>query len=90
MESRKKAKPNISPNKAKPKIRGVEPTDNKVESQEDKIVTKSTNKYIRLKVGSTHEEREVIQQKVKDGLIKWAFYGIDNSSAYHYYLVIKK
>jgi hypothetical protein len=90
MSVRKKAKPSIITNESKPKVRGTKTTPTSVIVQDEKPTTKSTNKYERVKVGSTYEQREKIQQKVKDGLLKWAFYGVDSGVAYHYYLVIKK
>jgi len=90
MSVRKKVKPSVITNESKPKVRSSNPITNKIVVSDEKPMTKTSNKYERIKAGSNYEQREKIQQKIKDGFLRWAFYGIDNSVYYHYYLVIKK
>jgi hypothetical protein len=50
----------------------------------------SENKYIRLVTDANAEERKEVSDKVKNGEVKWAFYGTEGDKGYHYYLVFKK
>ncbi len=50
----------------------------------------SDNRFERHKAFGDLAKRAEISEKVKQGLLKWAFYGIDNDNGYQYYLKIKK
>ena len=60
----------------------AEKVDNK------KILT--DNSFERHKAFGDVTKRDAIADKVKQGLLKWAFYGIENDNGYQYYLKIKK
>lgn len=63
-------------------IAPIEKVDNK------KLTT--DNRFERHKAFSDPNKRAEINEKVKQGLLKWAFYAIDNDNGYQYYLKIKK
>lgn len=48
------------------------------------------NKYERFRVEGDVNKRKEFEQNVKEGLLKWAFCGIDNDKLYHYYIKTKK
>lgn len=52
--------------------------------------TRSENKYIRIHLGASAEEKFSINEKIKKGEIKFAFYAIDGEKGYFYYIVNKK
>lgn len=52
--------------------------------------TRSENKYIRIHLGASAEEKFSINEKIKKGDIKFAFYGVDGEKGYFYYIVNKK
>jgi len=88
--------------KVEPTIKNVEPTkvrsvDNKttkkVEIEPKKVDDKkstSDNRFERHKAYGDSVKRAEISEKVKQGLLKWAFYGVENDNGYQYYLKIKK
>lgn len=47
------------------------------------------NSYIRIREKSTQEKFKEIGLKVQKGLVKFAYYGIDNNIGYFYYLKLK-
>lgn len=53
-----------------------------------KILT--DNSFERHKAFGDVDKRNAIAEKVKQGLLKWAFYGVENDNGYQYYLKIKK
>jgi len=59
-------------------------------SEENQKVKRGENKYIRLALEAKQDERLDISTKIKNGEIKWAFYGTDNDKGYHYFIVLKK
>ena len=75
-----------------PKVRPVVKKPIKKTETEIKTVERkapSDNRFERRKDGDLSKRNE-INEKVKQGLLKWAFYGIDNEIGYQYYLKIKK
>ena len=88
----------IQPIEEQPKLRPVvKQTTKKIETEikpiEKKIdERKSTtdNRFERHKSFGDLVKRAEITEKVKQGLLKWMFYGIDNDNGYQYYLKIKK
>jgi hypothetical protein len=48
------------------------------------------NRFEKHKAFGDTAKRVEITEKVKQGLLKWAFYAIDNDNGYQYYLKIKK
>jgi hypothetical protein len=52
--------------------------------------SRSENKYIRLSMNPSAEEKFSINEKIKKGDIKFAFYGIDGEKGYFYYKKIVK
>lgn len=50
----------------------------------------SDNRFERHKAFGDLNKRAEISEKVKQGLLKWAFYGVENDNGYQYYLKIKK
>lgn len=48
------------------------------------------NSFERHKAFGDVVKRNAIADKVKQGLLKWAFYGIENDNGYQYYLKVKK
>ena len=88
----------IQPIEEQPKLRPVvKQTTKKIETEikpiEKKIdERKSTtdNRFERHKAFGDLVKRTEITEKVKQGLLKWMFYGIDNDNGYQYYLKIKK
>ena len=88
----------IQPIEEQPKLRPVvKQTTKKIEAEikpiEKKIdERKSTtdNRFERHKAFGDLVKRVEITEKVKQGLLKWMFYGIDNDNGYQYYLKIKK
>lgn len=60
----------------------TEKVDNK------KVLT--DNSFERHKAFGDVVKRNAIADKVKQGLLKWAFYGIENDNGYQYYLKVKK
>ena len=64
----------------------VKPIEKKVE---DKKST-SDNRFERHKAFGDLAKRNEISEKVKQGLLRWAFYGVENDNGYQYYLKIKK
>ena len=59
------------------------------EKLENKKIT-SDNRFERHKAFGDQTKRNEIIEKVKQGLLRWSFYAIDNDNGYHYYLKIKK
>lgn len=60
---------------------------------QDKVDNKklpTDNRFERHKAFGDINKRAEIAEKVKQGLLKWAFYAIDNDNGYQYYLKIKK
>lgn len=51
---------------------------------------KSEDKYIRIALNATAEERKEITDKLAKGELKMGYFADDNGVAYHYYLVVKK
>ena len=47
------------------------------------------NNYIRISEKSTQAKFKEIGDKVQKGLLKFAYYGIDNNIGYFYYLKLK-
>ena len=47
------------------------------------------NSYIRISEKSTQAKFKEIGDKVQKGLLKFAYYGIDNNIGYFYYLKLK-
>lgn len=70
-----------------PKVReGVDITAKKDENK--KSLTDS--RFERHKAFDDLIKRNEIAEKVKQGLLKWVFYAIDNDNGYQYYIKIKK
>jgi hypothetical protein len=82
--------------KVEPPVQNVEPT--KVRSVAKKptkkidVEVKSTsdNRFERHKASGDLTKRAEISEKVKQGLLRWAFYGVENDNGYQYYIKIKK
>jgi hypothetical protein len=51
---------------------------------------RSENKYVRISIEATNEERKAFNEKFKSGDIKFAYCGIENDKLYHYFLILKK
>jgi hypothetical protein len=87
-----KSEPSIE-NLEPTKVRSVteEPTKN-IEVQPKVVDKKSTSdsRFERHKASGDLPKRAEISEKVKQGLLRWAFYGIENDNGYQYYLKIKK
>lgn len=49
----------------------------------------TNNNYIRIPEKSTQDKFREIGLKVQKGLVKFAYYGTDNSIGYFYYLKLK-
>jgi hypothetical protein len=64
----------------------VKPIEKKVD---DKKIP-SDNRFERHKAFGYLPKRTEVIEKVKQGLLRWAFYAVDNDNGYHYYLKIKK
>lgn len=63
---------------------------NATEKKVDDKKTVSDNRFERHKAFGDLTKRNEISEKVKQGLLRWAFYGVENDNAYQYYLRIKK
>jgi hypothetical protein len=61
-----------------------------VEKKLDDKKSISDSRFERHKVSGDLTKRNEISEKVKQGLLRWAFYGIENDNGYQYYLKIKK
>lgn len=75
------------------KVRSVDKEPPKKVELETKIVDKkvlSDNRFERHKADGDLTKRAEIIEKVKQGLLKWAFYAVENDNGYQYYLKIKK
>lgn len=94
-KERKKAKPKPLP-KAEPKKRigedgkPVKKPVVKAKPEEKQKPNKSDDKYVRIALDASSDERKVITERVISGELKLAYYATDNDKGYHYYLVIKK
>ena len=64
----------------------VNPIEKKVEDKK----SISDNRFERHKSFGDLTKRAEIIEKVKQGLLRWAFYGVENDNGYQYYLKIKK
>lgn len=84
-----------------PKIRPVEKTTRKskskvteevkpIEKKVDEKKSTNDNRFERHKAFGDVAKRNEIIEKVKQGLLRWAFYAVDNDNGYQYYLKIKK
>lgn len=51
---------------------------------------RSEDKYIRIALDATSDERKIFSDRVAKGEIKLAYFAVENDKGYHYYLVIKK
>jgi hypothetical protein len=51
---------------------------------------KEENNLIKIKVGSSRDEYNEVLKKVNAGLIKFAYYYVENDSGYHVYIKNKK
>lgn len=88
----------IKPVVEEPKVRSVvKKTTKKVEVEAKPIEKKvdekkspSDNRFEKHKAFGDLTKRNEITEKVKQGLLRWAFYGVDNDNGYQYYLKIKK
>ena len=80
--------------KVEPLLKEMEPPKvRSIEKNEVKIVEKKTtsdNQFEKHKAFGDSVKRADIGEKVKQGLLKWAFYGVENDNGYQYYLKIKK
>ena len=61
-----------------------------IEKKIDERKSTTDNRFERHKAFGDLVKRGEITEKVKQGLLKWMFYGIDNDNGYQYYLKIKK
>ena len=61
-----------------------------VEKKLDDKKSISDSRFERHKASGDLPKRAEISEKVKQGLLRWAFYGIENDNRYQYYLKIKK
>jgi hypothetical protein len=59
-----------------------------VEEEKPKI-KRAENKYVRISLDAKQDERADIINKVKNGVIKWAFYATDGDKGYHHYIILK-
>lgn len=50
----------------------------------------SDNRFERHKASGDQPKRNEINEKLKSGQVRWAFYAIDGDHGYQYYLKIKK
>jgi len=91
--------------KVEPPVQNVEPTkvrsvakkptkkiDIEVKSTENKVEDKkstSDNRFERHKASGDLTKRNEIIEKVKQGLLRWAFYGVENDNGYQYYRKLK-
>ena len=79
--------------KVEPKKREVKLPEFEVEKVEEPVEPKtkrSENKYVRISIEATNEERKAFNVKFKVGEIKFAYCGVENDKLYHYYIVLKK
>ena len=83
-----------------PKVREKAPkrTLKKIEKVLDEIVPTEKVDNKKLPTDSRFErhkafgdaKRAEFNEKIKQGLLKWAYYAVDNDNGYQYYLKIKK
>jgi hypothetical protein len=52
-------------------------------------VKKSDDKYVRIALDATSDERKSFTDRVAKGELKLAYFAVENDKGYHYYLVIK-
>jgi hypothetical protein len=64
--------------------------DKIVETKIEDKKTISDNRFERHKAFGDLIKRNEIGEKVKQGLLKWSFYALDNDNPYQYYYKIKK
>jgi len=50
----------------------------------------SDGRFERHKAFGDLNKRNEINEKVKQGLLRWSFYALENDNPYHFYLKIKK
>lgn len=50
---------------------------------------KSEDKYVRIALDATSDERKGFTDRVIKGELKLAYFAVENDKGYHYYLVIK-
>jgi hypothetical protein len=85
---------NVEPTKvrsvAKQPTKKVEAQPKVVEKKVDDKKSTSDSRFERHKASGDLIKRAEISEKVKQGLLRWAFYGIENDNGYQYYLKIKK
>ena len=100
-KKRVKVTPEIVKKEEQPKVRAKAPkrTLQKVEKVLSEIVPvektdnkkiPSDNRFERHKAFGDSNKRAEISQKIKEGLLRWSFYAIDNDNGYQYYIKVKK
>lgn len=88
LEPKQRVKPQTVPT-PKPIVNVVEKQQTIIEEEKPKV-KRAENKYVRLALDASQEDRAQFSIKVKNGEIRLAYYGTESDKGYHYYLVIKK
>jgi hypothetical protein len=78
-----------------PVIKDVEPTKVRlvtieIEKKTEDKKSVSDTRFEKHKAFGDLIKRNEINEKVKLGLLRWSFYGLESDTGYHYYLKIKK
>jgi hypothetical protein len=77
-----------------PPIKEVEPTKVRlvtvdIEKKTDDKKSVTDTRFEKHKAFGDLIKRNEINEKVKLGLLKWSYYGLENDTGYHYYRKVK-
>jgi len=90
----KKQEKKVEPKKRVEQAKASKPSPKKrdeVVNETEKPKTKrSEDKYIRIALDASSDERKIFTDRVAKGELKLAYFAVENDKGYHYYLVIKK